>query len=262
MDWPQTRSAGADRWRIWVLIRFLVSECRKQGATLHFFSVVTAINDSHGQLAARCQDGTIHEADAAIVTVPLPILRDIALPDAVHEKVAASADIGYGNVVKILLRFTRKWWTHCGERDLSQLSFLSSGATVPVWWTQHPSDFPVLTGWFAGPKADAVGRLTVSELVDMGLGSLAEIFNLHRDRITRDLITSQAINWGNDPFARGAYSYATPKTRQAQAALRKINGGAIFFSGEALYAGRDMGTVEAALVNGKETARAILAAGS
>jgi hypothetical protein len=52
-----------------------------------------------------------------------------------------------------------------------------------------------------------------------------------------------------------------PKTRQAQAALRKINGGAIFFSGEALYAGRDMGTVEAAVVNGKETARAILAAG-
>jgi monoamine oxidase len=244
-----------------VLIRFLVSECRKQGATLHFFSVVTAINDSHGQLAARCQDGTIHEADAAIVTVPLPILRDIALPDAVHEKVAASADIGYGNVVKILVRFTGKWWTHCGERDLSKLSFLSSGATVPVWWTQHPSDFPVLTGWLAGPKADAVARLTVSELVDMGLGSLAEIFNLPRDRITRDLITSQAINWGNDPFARGAYSYATPKTRQAQAALRKINGGTIFFSGEALYAGRDMGTVEAALVNGKETARAILAAG-
>jgi monoamine oxidase len=222
---------------------------------------VTAINESHGRLATRCQDGTLHEADAAIVTVPLPILRNISLPDAVHEKVAASADIGFGNVVKILLRFARKWWAPCGERDLSELSFLISGATVPVWWTQHPSDFPVLTGWFAGPKTDTVARLTVSELVDMGLGSLGDIFNLPRDRITRDLITSQAINWGNDPFARGAYSYATPKTRQAQAALRKINGGFIFFSGEALYAGRDMGTVEAALVNGKETARAILAAG-
>jgi monoamine oxidase len=43
--------------------------------------------------------------------------------------------------------------------------------------------------------------------------------------------------------------------------MRKINGGPVFFSGEALYAGRDMGTVEAALVNGKETARAILADG-
>jgi monoamine oxidase len=241
------------------LIKFLASECRKQGTTIHLFSVVTAIDESHGRLVARCQDGTIHEADAAIVTVPLPILRDIALPDAVREKVTASADIGFGNVVKILLRFTRKWWTHCGERDLSELSFLFSGATVPVWWTQHPSDFPVLTGWFAGPKADTVARLTVTELVTMGVDSLAEIFNLPPGRITRDLITSQAINWGNDPFTRGAYSYATTKTRQAQAVLRQLNGGAVFFSGEALYAGWDMGTVEAALATGKEAAQVILA---
>ena len=92
------------------LIKFLVSECRKHGATIHLFSVVTAINESHGRLATRCQDGTIHEADAAIVTVPLPILRDISLPDAVREKVAASADIGFGNAVKILLRFTARKW--------------------------------------------------------------------------------------------------------------------------------------------------------
>jgi hypothetical protein len=31
-----------------------------------------------------------------------------------------------------------------------------------------------------------------------------------------------------------------------------------FYSGEALYGGRDMGTVEAALASGLETARAIL----
>src|ERR1700693_90380 len=24
-------------------------------------------------------------------------------------------------------------------------------ATVPTWWTQHPDEYPVLTGWFAGP---------------------------------------------------------------------------------------------------------------
>jgi monoamine oxidase len=101
----------------------------------------------------------------------------------------------------------------------------------------------------------------VSELVDMGLASLAEIFDLSLDRMTRDLVTSQAINWGNDPFARGAYSYATPKTREAQSALRKPDVGTVFFSGEALYAGRDMGTVEAALASGQETAQTILAAG-
>ncbi len=240
------------------LIKFLVSECRKHGTTIRLLSVVTAIEENQGRLAARCRGGTIHQADAAIVAVPLPILRDITLPYALHEKVAASADIGFGNVVKILLRFARKWWTDCDEHDLSALSFLFSRATVPVWWTQHPCDFPLLTGWFAGPKADTVARFTVAELVTMGIESLADIFNLPPDRITRDLVTSRAINWGSDPFARGAYSYATLKTRQAQAVLRKPNGGAIYFSGEALYDGWDMGTVEAALATGKATAQAIL----
>jgi hypothetical protein len=73
-------------------------------------------------------------------------------------------------------------------------------------WTQHPCDFPLLTGWFAGPKADTVARLTIAELVTMGVESLAEIFNLPPDRITRNLVTSRAINWSSDPFARGACS--------------------------------------------------------
>jgi hypothetical protein len=94
----------------------------------------------------------------------------------------------------------------------------------------------------------------------MGLDSLAEIFHLPVDRIAMDLVASQAINWGCDPFARGAYSYATPKTRDAQSVLKKPNSAAIFFSGEALYAGPDMGTVEAALASGLETAQTILAA--
>jgi monoamine oxidase len=95
----------------------------------------------------------------------------------------------------------------------------------------------------------------------MGLASLAEIFESPIDRIRRQLVTARAINWGNDPFARGAYSYATPKTRAAQLALREPDRGAVFFAGEALYAGPDMGTVEAALASGLETAQTILAIG-
>ena len=219
---------------------------------------MTAIDADRGRIAACCHDGAILEADAAILTVPLPLLPEIALPSAAREKAAASADVGFGNVVKILLRFATKWWADHGGQDLADLSFLFSSATAPTWWTQHPAEYPVLTGWFAGPKADKVARLTATELVDMGLASLVEIFNLSLDRITRDLVTSQAINWGNDPFARGAYSYATPKTREAQSALGKPDGGAVSFSGEALYAGPDMGTVEAALTSGLETARKIL----
>ena len=92
----------------------------------------------------------------------------------------------------------------------------------------------------------------------MGLASLAEIFAVPAERLRENLVAARAINWGNDPFARGAYSYATPKTRAALAMLRRPEGDAIYFSGEGLYAGPDMGTVEAALASGRETARTVL----
>jgi monoamine oxidase len=239
------------------LIEYLVSECRRHGAAFHLGAAVTAIDETRGRVVVRCHNGAAFEGDAAIVTVPPPLLSEIALPSAAREVIAA-ADIGYGNVVKILFCFATKWWADRGGRDLSDLSFLLSDATVPTWWTQYPDEIPVLTGWLAGPKADSVSSLGETELTDMGLASLGEIFNLPPDRIGRDLVAARAINWGNDPFARGAYSYATPKTREAQSVLRGPKGDAIFFSGEALYTGPEMGTVEAALVSGQETAQTIL----
>jgi monoamine oxidase len=245
------------------LIEYLSSECRRNGAALHLGATATAIGEACGRVAVHCQHGATFEADAAVLTVPPPLLSEIALPPAVRERVAAAADIGFGNVVKILFRFATRWWADLGGRDLggrdlSDLSFLLSDATVPTWWTQYPDEYPVLTGWLAGPRADRVSSLAESELIDMGLASLGEIFDLPVDRIRRHLVTARAIDWGNDRFARGAYSYATPKTREAQSLLRQPNDVAIFFSGEALYAGPVMGTVEAALASGQETAQTIL----
>jgi Flavin containing amine oxidoreductase len=119
------------------LVEYLVSECRRLGAAIHLGAAVTAINEDRGRIAARCRDGAIFEADAAILTVSLPLLSEIALPSAARERVAATADIGFGNVVKILLRFTTKWWADHDGRDLADLSFLLSDAAVPTWWTQH-----------------------------------------------------------------------------------------------------------------------------
>ena len=243
------------------LIDYLESESRRHGAAIHLGAAVVAIDRARAGIAARCHDGAMVEADAAILAVPLPLLSEIALPASAREQAAAASGIGFGNVVKILLCFATRWWADHGGRDLADLSFLVSDATVPTWWTQHPDEYPVLTGWFAGPKADRVSSLSETELVDMGLASLAEIFDLALDRIRRGLVASRAINWGTDPFARGAYSYATPESRAAQSALKKPDAGAIFFSGEALYAGPDMGTVEAALASGRETAQTILARG-
>jgi monoamine oxidase len=241
------------------LIEFLAAECRRRGASIHLGAALSAIELRDGRTVACCEDGSTHEGDAMILTMPLPLLADIVLPAAVREKAAASDDIGFGNVVKILLRFTAQWWVDAGGRDLADLSFLFSNTTVPTWWTQHPAAYPVLTGWFAGPKTDSVAHLAEDELVESGLSSLADTFGVSLDYLKANLVAARAINWGNDRFARNAYSYATPKTREAQSVLSTPDGGGVFFSGEALYRGRDMGTVEAALASGLGTARTILA---
>jgi monoamine oxidase len=244
------------------LIDYLAKECRARGAAIRLGAVVTALEESSSGIAVRCANGDRHEGDAAILSVPLPLLDGIALPPAARAKAAASADIGYGNVIKILLRFRTKWWASLGGRDMRDLSFLLSNAAVPTWWTQHPAPSPVLTGWLAGPRTASLARQSPAELVELGLAALAEIFAVARDLVKSELVAARALNWGNDPFARGAYSYATPKTREAQAALGRIDGSAVFFSGEALYGGADMGTVEAALASGLATARVVLGVGN
>ena len=106
-----------------------------------------------------------------------------------------------------------------------------------------------------------MSSLTEAELVDMGLASLAEIFDLPagpHQAGSRRLASDQL---GQRPVRPRRLFLRHPQTRDAQSALKEWGGGTIFFSGEALYAGPDMGTVEAALASGQETAQTILTRG-
>lgn len=260
-EWMSSRNSTPSRivGGYGALIDFLAAECRKLGATLHLHAPVSAIETINERALVHCANGDTHAGDVAILTVPLPVLQEIILPPAVREKAAAAADIAFGNVIKLLLRFKTHWWISGRGKDLRELLSLLSDETIPVWWTQHPTEHPVLTGWLAGPKTKRMAHLDENELVERGFASLADIFALSPDELTRDLVAARTINWARDPFAGGAYSFATPKTREAQSVLASSDGGAVLLSGEALYRGRDMGTVEAALTSGQQTAQIILA---
>jgi monoamine oxidase len=238
---------------------FLVAACRDYGGTIRLGSVAKAIeNGPGGGVFVRCANGDVHTGDVVILTVPLPLLRKIELPEALREKVeVAVGGIGFGNVIKLLLGFRTRWWTDRGA-GLGDLTFLLSDREIPVWWTQFPDETSLLTGWFGGPKTEGLACLDEDQLIDAGLGSLADIFQIPAGHLKRNLVVARAINWGIDPFAGGAYSYVTPQTREALAGLASPNGGSIYFCGEALYSAKDMGTVEAALTSGLETARSIL----
>ncbi|TYO67461.1 FAD-dependent oxidoreductase [Bradyrhizobium hipponense] len=249
---PQGRIVGG----YGALIDFLAAECRRHGVAIRPGCVVSAVKRAGGAVSVRCTGGGVHACDRVILTVPLPLLREIALPQAARDKAAAADQIGFGNVIKIMLRFKRNWWRD-RRAELADMTFLLSDEMIPVWWTQRPFEQPVLTGWFGGPRTAKLATLDSQALVDAGLDSLAAIFGLSREDIARDVVAAAATNWAQDPFARGAYSWATPQTRAAQAILARTDG-PVLFSGEALYRGRDMGTVEAALASGLETAGTIM----
>ncbi|MDE5444674.1 FAD-dependent oxidoreductase [Bradyrhizobium sp. CSA207] len=249
---PQGRIVGG----YGALIDFLAAECRRHGVAIRLGCVVSAIEQGGSAVSVRCAGGDAHACDRVILSVPLPLLREIALPQTARVKAAAADQIGFGNVIKILLRFKRPWWRD-RRAELADMTFLLSDETIPVWWTQRPFAHAVLTGWFGGPRTAKLAKLDTQALVDAGLDSLAAMFGLSRENIARDVVAAAAINWAQDPFARGAYSWATPQTRAAQAILARADG-PVLFSGEALYRGRDMGTVEAALASGLETAVTIL----
>ena len=240
------------------LTAYLETECSKRGAT-----IVSAGShgDRRGRRPRRCPLRRRNQCRAR--------RRDPgrAAAAAGGDRAAAlgaragrigRGDIGFGNVVKLLLRFAAPWWADNAGRKMADLSFLLSNAPVPTWWTQYPDPYPVLTGWLAGPKAAAASSLGEGDLIDMGLASLAEVFDLPADHLRASLVASRAIDWGRDPFARGAYSYATPRTRAALSVMSRADRDGILISGEALYAGPNMGTVEAALASGRETAQTIL----
>lgn len=244
------------------LIAFLANECRRHGVVLHLGADVTAIDAERQTVTVRCRDGRSFAAGAAVLTVPLPLLRGIALPEEARSIAAAAvADIGFGNVVKVLLRFSRNWWATHGEQNLADMSFLFSDAAVPTWWTQHPEAHPVLTGWLAGPRADAVAALSSDDVVERALGSLGENFAVSREWLKSLLVAARAINWGADRFAGGAYSYATPSTQRVLARLGEADT-KVWFAGEAFYSGPEMGTVEAAFASAWRTAQNILSRGA
>jgi monoamine oxidase len=239
------------------LIRFLEAECKKNSVEILLNNQVAAIDWSGEQVLVRCTDNSTHEAKRVVVTVPLPIYNTIAFNPAAAEHVAAAQKIGFGQVIKILLRFKTKWWaTPERQANFEKLFFMFSREEVPTWWTQYPQPHLTLTGWVGGPKARELTKFTNDEILEKALTSLSNIFKINIAELKNELLTHYIADWVDDPFSRGAYSYVTPGSKEAVKQLQQPLGNVVYFAGEAVY---DEGSlVESALASGKETAEKIL----
>ena len=141
---------------------------------------------------------------------------------------------------------------------MAGFGFIISDQVIPTYWTQNPEKSALLTGWLGGPEAAVLKDAADDHILALTIQSLGKIFDMQEADIRNLLSGAEVMNWTADPYSRGSYSYATVHTAEARKVLTAPINGAIYFAGEGLYDGPEMGTVEAALASGKKIAEIIL----
>lgn len=243
------------------LINYLADDCRKNGCEIYTNSVVKQIDWFANDVTVYTEDDKKYTASKAIITVPIIMLQKVMPKGSINftppldEYVKAANDVGYGDVVKVLLQFKQPFW----EEYKKNLGFIISSEWMPVWWTQLPDGTPTLTGWLGGPRATALRGETNETIIEKCVQSLCTIFGISKNDLLPQLTAARVFNWANDESAGGAYSYITPRTIAALDILNTPVAGTLFFAGEALYDGISPGTVEAAFTTGKNVAKKIKA---
>jgi monoamine oxidase len=164
----------------------------------------------------------------------------------------AAQQLGFGPVIKILLKFSDAFWQK--EEALKSAGFIFSNEEIPTWWTQYPQPSGLLVGWCAGPSAKKLQHHTNERLLEKAMVSLTNIFNKTRKELEDKIRTANVFNWATDPFTKGGYTYETVATKEALKVLLQPEKDTVYFAGEALFAGKDVGTVEAALQSGAAAA--------
>jgi monoamine oxidase len=252
------------------MINYLANKCKENGSSIYLNSVVTQVDWKNKPVSVTTSTGETYVAKKVIIALPLGVLQAeakqkgaIEFHPPIKEQTNAINNLGFGAIIKFLLEFRDAFWENADTKKLAgkslkDMAFLISDENIPTWWTQYPKHSALLTGWLGGPRAEEKKENTVDELLQQALQSLSNIFNITVDELRAKLIASNIINWTADPFSRGSYSYDTVAAPGARKILGAGVDNTLFFAGEYLYEGPAMGTVEAALTSGQNTARQIL----
>jgi monoamine oxidase len=239
-------------------------------------TVVTQIEWKRGHVTVVCRDanGFIRNfvGRTVIVTVPIGVLQadrdDVGAIAFTPEMPAVLETVGglaMGSVLRSVFAFSDRFWEKGlpnapkENGGLTSLGFMHNpGATFPVWWTQFPVRAPVMVGWVGGPAASELCTLPDEEIERLALHDLAQHIGTTYEWLAGKLRGSWMHNWEQDPFSRGAYSYAVVGGSGAARKLARPVEQTIFFAGEATDTNGRSATVEGALASGFRAARGVL----
>ncbi len=242
----------------------LLAGVKNGQSKLRLNAIVDGIQWHTGSVAVHvCGAGTVH-ARRAIITVPLGVLQAepgvtaaIRFDPELRKIVGAARILRFGQVFRVVLRFREAFWE--ADQQFADAGFLlSDEALFPTWWTTLAVRAPVLTGWSAGPHADALAGKSQSEIVSQAIASLARILSRTAGELNHLLQAAYFHDWCADPFARGAYTYVPVAALPMRAKLAEPVHGTLFFAGEATEQNGHSATVHGAIAAGIRAAQQVL----
>jgi monoamine oxidase len=214
-------------------------------------------------VSAILQNGERIQADRALITVPVGLLR-AGLPTLdplpPEDQRTAIARLGYGAGVlgKIYLRFPRRFWPE-RPKWFGRLPDAPERRGTFNTWVSHEQETgrPILLSFSNGATAARLDRTASdTEVKDVAMASLRKMFGA-------DIPEPEAMlfpRWLSDPWSRGGYSYpavgSAPEDRPIHA---RPLGRRVYIAGEATEP-VEYGTVHAALWSGEQAAEAIFRA--
>jgi len=153
------------------------------------------------------------KADYVICSVPLGVLKSntIKFNPALLENVQENINtIGFGSVTKIAFKFQNAFW----DTGTQYFGIMTKPKGRWNYWLNYRtfSDENVILGLSMGDYALTADAMNDK---DMEQDALAVLRNVWGDDVGTPLQTL-TTHWSTDPFAFGAYAYATPNSQPSQ----------------------------------------------
>jgi monoamine oxidase len=210
---------------------------------------VAGIAQDESGVTVECADGERLQADACLITAPVPALRNIRFsPGLPPRQAEAVATVEYHKIFKVFLRVLAPFWE---EHQLTP-NLWTDGPLGRIFAAGEDGHVNRLTCWINGDACDRFDALDPAAAGRQVVEELARIAPAARDNV--EVLATMA--WDNEPYSGGVWAVWRPgePARYAPALAQPF--GSIYFAGE--HTARGMRGMEGALESGERAAYEIL----
>ena len=130
-----------------------------------------------------------------------------------QSKQSALKRLVMGKVIRVALLFKTRFWDSVqvpGDgRTLESLNFLHNAENkyFPTWWTQTPIRMLIYRLVVVADLPKIQANLSDAQISQHAVDALCSWLPVERRVIEAELLQCYLLNWQNDPFSLGAYSY-------------------------------------------------------